>query len=386
MTIVTPDEDMATLFKEYAGQEATVTNIEQAFSVGTLILSQSLKEILKRRSEEKKKAAESVCTKGIGGKRLHRSTNITYRESISIVPDKAGVLRSDLCRNEGVKGGKCTICRGMYANMHRYLDCLEEPDICPPVNNDEGMPNENREVITLAALSDKIDRRVLVLTSRGKKQSLNEDQMLAEYAALLDAKGEFMTELGDHKSFCICSCCKTFRVVVKQTDNSAVCAKYKNKQTSEAWQQKGKESNSEKRISLSSRCTWTKLSNSELSALAERLNSKRTIRETKIKLMEGKIKEFEEDTEIQDETLQMMSDALDKCKKNPEDVRSSLEVCFEEMTNAKVKDGTDSDSLLSSKETQNLIDFIVEAMKNHTIKLVGDNLWPFPQIVRDRCT
>ena len=59
-------------------------------------------------------------------------------------------------------------------------------------------------------------------------------------------------------------------------------------------------------------------------------------------------------------------------KKNPEDVRTSLEECFEEMINAKVKDGTDSDSLLSSKETQNLIGFIVEAMQNHTIKLVGD--------------
>ena len=60
---------------------------------------------------------------------------------------------------------------------------------------------------------------------------------------------------------------------------------------------------------------WTSLLNSELSALAKQLNSKRTIREAKIKLMERKIKEFEEDAEIQDETLQMMSDALDKCKK-----------------------------------------------------------------------
>ena len=103
-----PDEDMAALFKEYTRQEATVTNIERAFSVGALIISQSLKEISKRRCEEKKKAAKSVCTKGIGGKRQHRSTNITYRGSIGIVPDKEDVLRSDLCRNEGVKGGKCT--------------------------------------------------------------------------------------------------------------------------------------------------------------------------------------------------------------------------------------------------------------------------------------
>ena len=68
----------------------------------------------------------------------------------------------------------------------------------------------------------------------------------------------------------------------------------------------------------------------------------------------------------------MMSDALNMCKKNPKEVRSSLKQYFEEMINAKVKDGTDSDSLLSSKETQNLIGFIVEAMQNHTIKLVGD--------------
>ena len=159
---------------------------------------------------------------------------------------------------------------------------------------------------------------------------------------------------------------------MKQTDNSAVCTKCKNKQTSGAWRQKRKESNSEKRSSPSSRCNWTKLNDSELSSLAKRLNSRRTIKEAKIKLMKRKIKEFEEDAQIQDETLQMMSDALDKCKKNPEDVRSSLEECFEEMINAKVKDGTDSDSLLSSKETQDLIDFIVEAMQNHTIKLVGN--------------
>ena len=145
------------------------------------------------------------------------------------MPDKAGVLHSDLCINEGVKEGKCTKCWSMYGNMHRYLDRLEESDICPRVNNDEVMLNKDREVITLAAFSDKIDRRVLVLTSQGKEQSLNEDQMLAEYAALLNAKGKFMAELGDHKSFCICSCCKTFRVVVKRTDNSAVCTKCSNK-------------------------------------------------------------------------------------------------------------------------------------------------------------
>ena len=163
-----------------------------------------------------------MCTNGIGRKRLYHATNITYRESIDIVPDKAGVLRSDLCRNEGVKGGKFTKCRGMYAHMNCHLDRLEEPNICPRVHNNEVMPNENCEVISLTAFLDKIDRRVLILTSSGKKQVLNEDQMLAEYAALLNSKGKFMTELGDHKSFSICSCCKSFRVVVKRTDNSAV--------------------------------------------------------------------------------------------------------------------------------------------------------------------
>ena len=63
-----PDEDMATLFQEYTRQEATVANIERAYSVGALIPSQLLKERLEGRCEEKKKAAESVC-KGIGGKR-----------------------------------------------------------------------------------------------------------------------------------------------------------------------------------------------------------------------------------------------------------------------------------------------------------------------------
>ena len=43
------------------------------------------------------------------------------------------------------------------------------------------------------------------------------------------------------------------------------------------------------------------------------------------------------------------------------------------MINAKVKDDTNSDALLSRQDTQKLIDFIVEAMQNHTIKLVGDN-------------
>ena len=38
-----------------------------------------------------------------------------------------------------------------------------------------------------------------------------------------------------------------------------------------------------------------------------------------------------------------------------------------------VKDGTNSDALLSRKNTQSLIDFIIEAMQNHTIKLVCNN-------------
>ena len=55
--ISSPDDKMATLFKKYTREEVTVTNIEQAFSIGALILSQSLEEILNRRNEEKKKVA-----------------------------------------------------------------------------------------------------------------------------------------------------------------------------------------------------------------------------------------------------------------------------------------------------------------------------------------
>ena len=123
----------------------------------------------------------------------------------------------------------------------------------------------------------------------------------------------------------------------------------------------------------SSRVNWSSLSKSELSALAKRLHSKRTSREAKIKRMERQIEEFEEDAVIQDETLEMTSDALNKCQKNPKDLKKSLQECFEEMINVKVKDDTDSDALLSRQDTQNLIDFIVEAMHNHTIKLVGNN-------------
>ena len=161
-----------------------------------------------------------MCTKGIGGKRLYDATNITHRESIGIVLDKAGVLRSDQCRNEGVKGGKCTKCLNKYRNLKRHWKHLETPDICSRVDNDEVIPNEVCEVISLATLAEEIDARVHVLTAQGKKQLLNEDQMLGEYAALLNSKGKFMTELGDKKSFCICSCCSTFRVVVKRTTNS----------------------------------------------------------------------------------------------------------------------------------------------------------------------
>ena len=75
--------------------------------------------------------------------------------------------------------------------------------------------------------------------------------------------------------------------------------------------------------------------------------------------MERKIKQIKEDAEIHDETLEMMSDALDKCQKNPEDFRTSLQLYFEEMINAKVKDGNDSDSLLSRQHTQNLIEIIL---------------------------
>ena len=41
-----PDDNMAELFKVYTGEEATVTTIKLAFSVGALILSQSLEKIL----------------------------------------------------------------------------------------------------------------------------------------------------------------------------------------------------------------------------------------------------------------------------------------------------------------------------------------------------
>ena len=90
-----PDVDMASLFERYTGVVASETNIALAFLGGALIRSHSLEERLNTRDEEKKKAAESLCFNGIGGKRLYGATNITHRESIGIVLDKAGVLRSD---------------------------------------------------------------------------------------------------------------------------------------------------------------------------------------------------------------------------------------------------------------------------------------------------
>ena len=125
------------------------------------------------------------------------------------------------------------------------------------------------------------------------------------------------------------------------------------KKASEAWRQKRKESDSEERNSPSSKVPWTSLQKKERSALAKWLHSKWTSREAKIKRMERQIKEFEEDVVIQDETLEMMSNALDKCQKNPKDLKKSLEVCFEMMINVKVKDGNDSDALLSMQDTQN---------------------------------
>ena len=151
---------MATLFKACIGEEAKVTNIEQDFSVGALILSQLLKEILIRHNEEKEKAAESLCTKGIERMRLYKATNTTYCKSIGIVLDQTGVLRSDLCRNEGVKGGKCTKFRGMYAHINCHWEHLKLSEIFLRVDNDDVMPNEDCEMISIANLSDKIDTRV----------------------------------------------------------------------------------------------------------------------------------------------------------------------------------------------------------------------------------
>ena len=59
-----------------------------------------------------------MCTWGIGEKRLYKVTNITYCESIGIVLDQTDVVRSDVCRNKGVKGASI---QNVWAIMQTWI-------------------------------------------------------------------------------------------------------------------------------------------------------------------------------------------------------------------------------------------------------------------------
>ena len=73
------------------------------------------------------------------------------------------------------------------------------------------------------------------------------------------------------------------------------------------------------------------------------------------------------------ELIDEMSEALEYAKSNTQPIRERLEKELTDLVSKQAASGVDSSELLSKEDTTNLINFIIESLTNHSVKVLGKN-------------
>ncbi|KAL7524395.1 hypothetical protein ACHAWF_004195 [Thalassiosira exigua] len=189
----------------------------------------------------------------------------------------------------------------------------------------------------------------------------------------------FQLNLDTSKVFMVCKECHAHRICRKRSDNSHFCSKCQLKINDVKWKEKRREQNKALRVSPKSKVPWTSNTYEEIKVRAANAKVQRKSMKATIKRLKQKIDEQEVEMALTEELLNQMNEALEYAKNNKEKLQQSLESNLKELLEEQAKDmGTSPEQLLSTDDTQELVEYLAESMTNHIHKVNGhDNLYKF---------
>ncbi|EJK77622.1 hypothetical protein THAOC_00533 [Thalassiosira oceanica] len=140
-------------------------------------------------------------------------------------------------------------------------------------------------------------------------------------------------------------------------------------------QEERRKRNSALRLDPSSTVPKTHLTSDELKTVTKKMNTGRKAAKAMIARLRKKLVETEQLLNASEEVVKTMQAAVDEANARPKEFRESLKESLEEMIREQAKDDDELDfsELMSEQTTNELLDFIQQAMKNHSIKAVGKN-------------
>ena len=93
--------------------------------------------------------------------------------------------------------------------------------------------------------------------------------------------------------------------------------------------------------------------------------------------MKKKLKETKVEVKLSKTMLAVMEKQLKEIQENPIQLRDTITAALKEMLKEEAVGDIDSEELMSDNDTAELVDFVIQSLKNHSIKKVGKNNFSF---------
>ena len=141
--------------------------------------------------------------------------------------------------------------------------------------------------------------------------------------------------------------------------------------------EKRREANKESRVNPKVDVALTSLIPDELTERRGRSKNNRHNTEKLQTRMKKKLEETEVIVKMSDELLEEMDEQLKEIHENSIGLRETVTAALKEMFDEEYAGEHNSEKLLSDKDTVELVEFILETLKNHSIQKFGKNNYSF---------
>ena len=329
----------------------------------------------RRKSKAK---ADGGCG-GIQSSKLDAVAGSNYKYLIDTLQyhvDGDGNWHAHGCSNKDLKSGKCQSCRSAYKNMtpdrHPQLFCAPTAASASATDTATTTARPTSPTSVIPAEEDigrSVEERLKVIAN----EDITTDPELKYWALLIHHKGIPGVEIDGSQMFRVCQNCKDYSICQKRVNNSDTCPACARKRSCKKWQQERRKANFDQRTHPQSKTNWTKLTPPELSARSANLKDQRRVTAAKIKSMSAKLEASRLEMELSDEFAKHLEEALDHAVGD----RDSFDAGIKEALRKILKDEADAmgvsvdDNKWTEEETNDLCDYVAEAMKNHIHKIDG---------------
>ena len=169
----------------------------------------------------------------------------------------------------------------------------------------------------------------------------------------------------------VCAECSSHRICGKRSNNSSLYKPCKDKSSVKKLHEKKALENAVQRISPSSKTVWSRHQKSEIKVKSKNLNIQRRSKAQTIKRLKDKISLYKMEVAMDEELLTHMNEALNYAQANPSVIRNDIEsTLLDILKEEAARDGTNPEEvLLTHEDTNKLVQYIADSMKNHIHKV-----------------